>query len=60
MDARAGAESEEGTMNAQLILTVLALICFFLGVIDYAPLNSNRMIAAGLALITLAQLVGAR
>lgn len=41
-------------------LLVGALIVFLLGMIDYPPINSSRCICLGLALITLAQLVGGR
>jgi len=47
-------------MTVQLLLLGLAFICFIAGVIDSPPVTSGRMIALGLALVTLAQLVGSR
>jgi len=47
-------------MTAQLLLLGLAFVCFIAGVIDSPPVTSGRMIALGLALVTLAQLIGGR
>jgi hypothetical protein len=47
-------------MTVQLLLLGLAFVCFIAGVIDNPPITSGRMIALGLALVTLAQLVGGR
>lgn len=47
-------------MTVQMLLLGLAFVCFIVGVVDYPPVNSGRMIALGLALITLAQLIGTR
>ena len=47
-------------MTAQLLLLGLAFVCFIAGVVDNPPISSGRMIALGLALVTLAQLIGSR
>lgn len=45
-------------MSIQMLLLGLAFVCFIIGVIDYPPASSGRMAAMGLALVTLAQLIG--
>lgn len=47
-------------MNAHILLLVMAFVAFIVALADWPPLTSNRMIALGLALLTLAELIGAR
>jgi hypothetical protein len=47
-------------MNATMLLLVMAFVAFIAALADWPPLTSSRMIALGLALATLAQLIGAR
>lgn len=47
-------------MNIQMLLLVMAFVAFIVGLADWAPLTSTRCVCLGLALLTLAQLVGAR
>ena len=43
-------------MNAQLLLLVIAFVCFIAGVVDHPRVSGVRCIALGLALVTLAQI----
>lgn len=43
--------------NAQLLLYVIAFVCFIAGVVDHPRVSANRCIALGLALVTLAQII---
>lgn len=43
--------------GAHSILLVLALVCFLLATIDWPTGSNGRLVAAGLFLLTLAQLV---
>lgn len=45
-------------MNPHLLLLVMAFVVFIIAMIDWPPVTSSRCIALGLALLTLAQLVG--
>jgi hypothetical protein len=45
---------------AHLILTILALICFLVGVVELPRFSAARCIAMGLFLLTLAELIGAK
>lgn len=45
---------------AHMILLILALVCFLLAAIEWPPASSSRLIALGLFLLTLAELIGAR
>ena len=47
-------------MNIQAVLLIIALVSFLLALIDVPPVSSTRCIALGLALLTLAQLIGGR
>ena len=51
---------EGKVMNAHLLLLVMAFVCFIIALVDWPPVTSARMIALGLALLTLAELIGAR
>lgn len=42
------------------ILLILALVCFLLATVDWPTGSSGRLVAGGLFLLTLAQLVGVR
>lgn len=42
------------------VLLVAALIAFVVGLIDHPPVTTSRMIALGLALVVLAQLLSGR
>lgn len=45
---------------AHLVLLIMAFVAFIVAVADWPPLNATRMIALGLALLTLAELIGLR
>lgn len=45
-------------MNAQLLLYVIAFVVFLVGLLDYPPANATRCVCLGLALVTLAQVIG--
>lgn len=47
-------------MNAHTLLYVIAFICFVVGVIDHPQVRGVRCIALGLAMLTLALIIGAR
>jgi hypothetical protein len=47
-------------MNPQMLLLVMAFVAFIVGLADYPPVTTTRCIALGLALLTLAQLIGGR
>lgn len=47
-------------MSPVLILYVIAFVAFIAGVIDHPRVSGVRCIALGLALVTLAQIVGVR
>jgi len=40
------------------VLSVAALVCFIVALIDRPPMTATRCVALGLALLTLAQLLG--
>ena len=42
------------------ILLVLALVCFFLAMVDWPPSQHPRLVAAGLFLLTLVQLIAGK
>lgn len=44
-------------MNAQLLLYVLAFVCFIIGVIDHPRMSGVRRIALGLALVALSLII---
>ena len=45
-------------MNVSMLLLVIAFVAFIIALADWPPLTSSRMIALGLAMLTLAQLIG--
>lgn len=45
-------------MNVQMLLLVMAFVAFIVGLADWPPVTTTRCIALGLALVTLAQLIG--
>lgn len=45
-------------MNAILLLYVLAFVVFIVGLLDYPPVSALRCPCLGLALLTLAKLIG--
>jgi hypothetical protein len=47
-------------MNPSTLLLIMAFVAFVVGLADYPPVTTTRCISLGLALITLAQLVGGR
>ena len=47
-------------VNAQLILYVIAFVCFLGGVLDHPRVSGVRCIALGLALLVIAQITGTR
>lgn len=47
-------------VNAHVLLLVMAFVVFIIGLLDWPPASTTRCIALGLALITLAQLIGGR
>lgn len=44
--------------NAHALLYVIAFVCFIVGVIDHPRVSAVRCTALGLALVTLAQIIG--
>lgn len=47
-------------MNVRFLLLVMAFVAFIVALADWPPLTCTRMIALGLALVTLSELVGGR
>lgn len=47
-------------MNPALLLYIIAFVCFLAGVIDHPRVSGVRCVALGLALVTLAQIIGGR
>jgi hypothetical protein len=45
-------------MNPSMLLLVMAFVAFIVGLADWPPVTATRCIALGLALLTLAQLIG--
>jgi len=47
-------------MNAHLLLLIMAFVVFIIGLLDYPPASTTRCISLGLALVTLAEIIGGR
>jgi hypothetical protein len=45
-------------MNIHAVLLIMAFVVFIVGLLDWPPVSTTRCIALGLALLTLAQMVG--
>lgn len=44
--------------NVHALLYLIAFVCFIVGLLDWPPVSSTRCICLGLALVTLAQIIG--
>lgn len=45
-------------VNAHALLLIIAFVVFLVGLLDWPPVSATRCICLGLALLTLAQMVG--
>lgn len=45
-------------VNPHALLLIIAFVVFLVGLLDYPPVSATRCICLGLALVTLAEMIG--